>query len=182
MPTRGYGWFDSPDGHDIIKKTDLAARVGFVVGSPIALFDHFMNPQNTLKGYGFRAALCILPCMGAGAAFALTSQALCKQYPKTRPELFYMVGAVAGGTVLGGAVRSVAFGSVASFYLAISAAMIRDLYNNPNLTSAVCDLPKHLDNDEELFQRDYRFNPQPMRSMPLPYARPGRPHSDLGLN
>lgn len=180
MPPRQFGWLDSPDGEDIIKKTNLAAKVGFVTGTPIALFDHFMNPQKNMKGYAFRATYCILPFVGAGAAFALTSQGLSKQFPKTKPEVWYLVGGVAAGTVLGGALRSPRWGAVISFYLACTAAFVRDMCNYP-LEGFMANLPKQLNNDEELFQADYRINPQPITQLPLPYARPAKPHSDLGF-
>ncbi|XP_034235612.1 uncharacterized protein LOC117641997 [Thrips palmi] len=181
MPPRSFGWFDSPDGEDILQKINLASKVGFVAGMPLAIYDHCMNRQATLKGYAFRASACILPCVGAGAAFALTTQSLCKKFPKTNPEWWYMVGGVASASVIGGAVKSVKVGAVLSFYFAISGALARNLCDGKLPAIMFGTLPQQLNNDDELLQQDYRIDPQPMWNMPLPMARPARPHSDLGF-
>lgn len=175
---RRYAWFDTPDGQDILKKTNFATKGAIMVATPLASIDIFLNPQPHFKTSLFRFGALVAPVAGTAAVFSVTSQVLCREVPQMDQRYSYMIAGAVSGSVVGAAARSMYAGSIVGFYLGIIAFFGRDCCNwNHVVPTFIGNLPKTLNNDDAFLASDFR-NAPPM-SLPPPKARPTIPGSDF---
>lgn len=174
-----YYWYDTPDGEDILKKTSFAMKIGYLFGMPIGLYDMAMVAQPKMSLHLFRYTKIVLPFVGVGAMFTLTSQLLCKKFPELDPRISYAIGGASVGTVVQAAAKHKHIGGIVAFYGFIGCFLMRDfgVYGESMWGQQVKgDFP---DNDWELFRFNMRQDPG--LNLPPPNSRPAAGGSRLGL-
>lgn len=116
-----YKYYDTPEGHDVFKKTIVTGKYAALAGLGIATMDVLMysHPKG-LFNTAYRYAYFIGPLVGMATAFTVTAN--CAQNIRGKNDnVNYFLGGAASGAVLGAWQRSLTLGVPAAVVLGVAA-------------------------------------------------------------
>ncbi|XP_049877446.1 NADH dehydrogenase [ubiquinone] 1 alpha subcomplex subunit 11 [Pectinophora gossypiella] len=116
-----YKYYDTPEGHDIYKKTFVASKYAALSGLTLASWDvlMFSHPKGfaqTVGRYGFFMG----PMVGMAAAFTVTTN-VAQNIRGKNDKINYFLGGVAAGSIFGTWLRSVTVAVPACLLLGFAA-------------------------------------------------------------
>ncbi|XP_039759658.1 NADH dehydrogenase [ubiquinone] 1 alpha subcomplex subunit 11 [Pararge aegeria] len=114
-----YKYYDTPEGHDVFKKTVVTGKYAALAGLGVGTLDVLMHSHP--KGFfntGFRYAFFIGPLVGMATAFTVTAN-YAQNVRGKNDKINYFLGGVAAGAVVGAWQRSVTVGVPAAVVLGV---------------------------------------------------------------
>ncbi|XP_026320925.1 NADH dehydrogenase [ubiquinone] 1 alpha subcomplex subunit 11 [Hyposmocoma kahamanoa] len=110
MSILNYKYYDTPEGHDIFKKTFVTTKYAAISGLAYSTFDvlMFSHPKGFVNTVG-RVGYIVGPLVGMAAAFTVTAN-MVQNYRGKNDKLNYFWGGAAAGAICGAWMRSATIG------------------------------------------------------------------------